>query len=219
MKKSVFFASKSKPLIEALKHKIDRRDAMLLFSTLNPFLPSKTAENNHDVLIVDEAHRIGNKSNHQFTKPSDRTDMPQIEQLIRCAKTSVFFIDDKQVIRFLEVGSSELIREAANKFNCSITEVELVSQFRCSGSDNYLDWLESVLGHTTEKKQFDNEKDNFDFRIVDSPQELYDTIVRMDLKDGITARLTAGFCWPWSKKLDENRELVKDVEIGDFAMP
>jgi hypothetical protein len=73
-----------------------------------------------DVLIIDEAHRIGKTSNHQFTKPMDRTDMPQIDQLIRCAKTSVFFIDDKQIIRSLEIGNTNLIKETANKFKCSI---------------------------------------------------------------------------------------------------
>ena len=100
-KKSIFFSSKSKPLIEAIKHKVDRKDAKLLFASLNPFVPSRTKENQLDILIIDEAHRIGKTSNNQFTKPLDRTDMPQVEQLVRCAKTSVFFIDDKQVIKFL----------------------------------------------------------------------------------------------------------------------
>jgi DUF2075 family protein len=31
--------------------------------------------------------------------------------------------------------------------------------------------------------------------------------------------MVAGFCWPWSTKTDSNGELVKDVKIGDFAMP
>ena len=31
--------------------------------------------------------------------------------------------------------------------------------------------------------------------------------------------MVAGFCWPWSKELDGNGNLVKDVVIGDFAMP
>lgn len=31
--------------------------------------------------------------------------------------------------------------------------------------------------------------------------------------------MMAGFCWPWSKTLDSNGEFVKDVVIGDFAMP
>jgi hypothetical protein len=34
-----------------------------------------------------------------------------------------------------------------------------------------------------------------------------------------SARMVAGFCWPWSNKTDVNGELVKDVTIGDFAMP
>lgn len=35
----------------------------------------------------------------------------------------------------------------------------------------------------------------------------------------VSARLTAGFCWPWSSSLDENGDFVKDVAIGNFAMP
>ncbi len=223
-RKNIFFASKSKPLIEALKHKIakhkiDNKKATVFFGNLNTLIPSKFEEDQLDILLIDEAHRIGKTSNHQFTRQIDRTDMPQIEQLIRCAKTSVFFIDDKQTIRFLEVGNTNLIKEAAEKYGCTIKEVELVSQFRCSGSDNYLDWLESVLGHSNKKKIFDVEKDEFDFKIFDSPELLYETIKQKDSKEGNTARLTAGFCWDWSKKLDENGELVKDVTIGNFAMP
>jgi len=71
----------------------------MLFSNLYRFVPSKVKENQLDLLLIDEAHRIEKKSNYQHTKKADRTDMPQIEQLIRCAKTSVFFIDDRQNVR------------------------------------------------------------------------------------------------------------------------
>lgn len=216
--KSVFFSSKSKPLIEAIKYKVNKKESKLLFASLNPFIPSRTKENELDVLIIDEAHRIGKSSNSQFTKPADRTDMPQIEQLIRCAKTSVFFVDDKQVIRYLEVGNSNLIKESANKYNCEIREVSLVSQFRCNGSDNYLDWLESMLGHSDEKRIL-TKHDHFDFKILDSPTKLYYLINQRNSEPKKTARIVAGFCWPWSQKLDENGELVKDVKIGDFEMP
>jgi len=217
--KSVFFSSKSKPLIEAIRHKVDQKNAKLLFQNLTPFIPARIKENQIDILIVDEAHRIGKTSNNQYTRPSDRTDMPQIEQLIRCAKTSIFFIDDKQVIRFLEVGNTELIKDAAKKYGCVVKEVELVSQFRCGGSENYLDWLESVLGHSDRKILFNSKKENFDFQILDSPEKLYEMIKQKDGEVGKSARLTAGFCWDWSKTLDFNGELVKDVRIGDFAMP
>ncbi len=217
-KKSTFFSSKSKPLIEAIKHRVDSKDAKLLFASLNPFIPSRVKEDQLDVLIVDEAHRIGKTSNHQFTKLMDRTDMPQIEQLIRCSKTAIFFIDDKQIIRSLEVGNTELIKEAAKKYGRTVKEVELVSQFRCNGSNNYLDWLESTLGHRDENRIL-TKADNFDFQIMNSPEELYKRIVEKDSEEGKTARITAGFCWDWAKSLDENGDLVKDVKIGDFAMP
>ena len=217
--KSIFFSSKSKPLIEAIKYKIDRRQAKLLFTNLNSFVPSRIKENEIDILIVDEAHRIGKTSNHQFTRQDDRTDMPQIDQLIRCSKTSVFFIDDDQVIRSLEVGNTQLIKETAEKYKAKINEVELVSQFRCAGSDNYLSWLEYALGHRTQAFTYEASKDTFDFQIIDSPTKLYDKIKAKDDEEGKTARIVAGFAWPWSKKLDDNGELVKDVKIGDFAMP
>jgi len=217
--KSIFFSTKSKPLTEAIKNKINKKEAKLLFTSLNSFVPSRMDENQIDILIVDEAHRIGKTSNNQFTRSIDRTEMPQIEQLIRCSKTSLFFIDDRQVIRFLEVGNTKLIKEAAEKYKCVVREVELISQFRCGGSDNYLDWLESVLGYSDKEITFNAEKEGFDFKIFSSPGDLYEAIKKKDSLEGKTARLTAGFCWKWSKTLDENGQLVKDVKIGNFAMP
>ena len=55
-------------------------------------------------------------------------------------------------------------------------------------------------------------------KIFDNPQEMYDKLVEQNNKPGQTARLMAGFCWPWSNDV-VNGDLVKDVKIGDFAMP
>lgn len=217
--RSVFFATKSKPLLEGIKNKLGRGNrAKLLFTNLNQYIPSRVDENSVDVLLIDEAHRIGKSSNHQYTKAIDRTDLAQIEVLIRAAKTSIFFLDDKQVIRSAEIGNSELIKSYAEKYNCSVEEVELHSQFRCNGSDNYLDWLEESL-NSDQSKQTKFLDDSFDFKVFDSPSELYNEIVKRDSEKGKTARIVAGFCWPWSKSLDKNGELPKDVKIGEFEMP
>lgn len=223
-KYNIFFSSRSKPLIEAIKYKMDRGqksgdvNARILFTNLDPYVPARTKENELDILIVDEAHRIGEKSDHRFTKKEYRTNMPQVEQLVRCAKTSIFFIDDKQTIRGAEMGSAKLIRETAKELGKEVEEVELISQFRCNGSDNYLDWLEFVLGHT-DKKRILKKEDNFDFKIVESPEKLYEIIKEKNSQKGMSARLVAGYCWPWSTKLNENGELAKDVKIGNFSLP
>jgi hypothetical protein len=213
--KSVFYGCKSKPFREALTH-IVGKDSKILFSNLSRFVPSKVKENELDVVLVDEAHRIENKSNSQYTKKEDRTEMPQVEQLIRCAKTAVFFIDDKQNVRSQEVGSSKLIEQIALQYKASFESVQLVTQFRCNGSDGYLDWLEYVLGYSKKPKKL-TQNDNFVFKIFDSPASLYEFIKSNELKKANSARLVAGYCWPWNDP-NPDGSLPKDVVIGDFAM-
>lgn len=213
---NLHYATKSKPLLEGVRHQL-KPAARPLFSNVLQFIPANFNKNDLDVLLVDEAHRITLSPNHQYTKPEKRTDMTMVDTLINCARVTVFFIDDKQAIRSQEIGTASMIREAAEKFRADIHETELYSQFRCNGSDNYLDWLDQILynkeitSHFTEKE--------FDFKIFDNPQELYDTIKKLDEVEGQSARLCAGFCWPWDNKLDENGDLKKEVQIGSFAMP
>ena len=57
----------------------------------------------------------------------------------------------------------------------------------------------------------------FDFRIVDSVEQL-DAEIRTKADEGHSARLTAGFCWPWSNP-EFDGTLVNDVKIGKWEMP
>ena len=213
----VFYGCKSKPFTEGLK-KLVGKDGELLFSNLYRFIPSKIKEDELDLLLIDEAHRVEKNSNHQYTKPSDRSDLPQIDQLIRCSKTVVFFIDDKQNVRSQEIGSSELIRQSTYKYDVTLKEVTLQSQYRCMGSNDYLLWLESVLGYSNDNRIL-RKNEIFDFKIFDTPSEIYEELRIKESEKPNSARMVAGFCWPWSKQLDSNGELVNDVRIGDFAMP
>ncbi len=150
-------------------------------------------------------------------RAADRSDMPMVDQLIRCAKTIVFFIDDKQRVRHQEIGNSVFIRDAASKFKASVEEVELLSQFRCMGSNNYLEWIESVLGYTDIKKTF-KKSEIFDFRILSSPVELYSELKKKEEEKPNSARLVAGYCWPWHDPRPDGT-LVNDVRIDNFEMP
>ena len=216
-KKNVLFGCKSKPFTNGLQ-KLVGRGAEVMFTNLYRFVPSRTAENEFDILLIDEAHRIEKSSNHQYTRPADRTDMPQINQLIRCAKTSVFFIDDRQKVRSQETGNSDLIRNAAIEAGATVREVTLETQYRCMGSNDYLLWIESVLGYSEETRIL-RKDEIFDFRIMSSPSEIMEILKEKEAEKANSARMVAGFCWPWSSKTDANGDLIKDVRIGDFAMP
>jgi hypothetical protein len=61
----------------------------------------------------------------------------------------------------------------------------LKSQFRCNGSDNYLDWLESVLYNKTVSSFFTEE--DYDFKVFDSPIDLYSEIFYKNNEKSITA--------------------------------
>lgn len=213
---NVQYATKSASLLNGVKSKV-RPATRILFQNVTSYVPAVTEENAVDVLLIDEAHRIGRTSNSQYTPAARRTNLSQIDTIIRATKICVFFIDEKQAIRGAEIGNTNMIREAAAKFGAKVEECTLTSQFRCNGSDNYMDWIEQVLYNRPVTSKFDLA--DFNLQILDSPQEMYNRLVEQDNIPGQTARIMAGFCWKWSDTLDENGDLIKDVEIGDFKMP
>ena len=212
---NVQYATKSKPLLEGVRYQI-KPGARFMFHNVLNYIPSLVKENSVDVLLVDEAHRIQKTPNHQYTKPENRTDLPQVDAIIQSAKVTVFFIDDKQAIRGVEIGSTNLIKEAAERFGAHVEECELTAQFRCNGCDEYMKWIDHILYNDPITSVFN--LNEFDLRIFDDIQEMYNSLVEQNDLEGQDARLMAGFCWPWSTNVVDG-DLVKDVRIGDFAMP
>ncbi|MFY9199625.1 MAG: DUF2075 domain-containing protein, partial [Methanosarcina flavescens] len=174
-------------------------------------------ENSVDVLIADEAHRIRKTSNNRFTPLERKSKIPQIEELINVAKVLVLFIDDDQVVRPDEIGSVEYIKAYAKENNCQVFEYELEAQFRCNGSDGFVNWVNNTLGIQKTANVIWTQKEEFDFQIMSSPEELEASIIEK-IKEGFTGRLTAGFCWPWSQP-NRDGKLLNDVVIGDFKRP
>jgi len=180
---------------------------------------TKDPENSIDVLICDEAHRIRKDSNDYGVPVKFKSKDPQINDLIKPAKLSIFFIDEYQIVRPKEQGSILLIKEAAHKFgikNEDIAEFELRTQFRCSGSDAYLQWLDHILNiRKTEITEFDAK---MELRIFNNPSAMQKEIQKRNLESPNKSRIVAGFCWPWSNP-NTDGTLVNDVKIGDFEMP
>jgi DUF2075 family protein len=101
--------------------------------------------------------------------------------------------------------------------NCNIFEYELEAQFRCSGSDAFVNWIDNTLGIRRTANVLWEGNESFDFKIFESPQML-DEAIREKAADGYTARMTAGFCWEWSKP-NSDGSLVEDVVIGEYRRP
>ncbi len=210
-------ATGSKAFTENMRRVVGSRAGQSQFRYFNQF--GNADANDVDVLILDEAHRLRETSASRFTPKAKRTDIPQVDELIQAAKTTVFFIDDYQTVRPNEVGSTQRILEAAERNGADVSTFELETQFRLAGSKAFLQWVDGMLGLTPESANptWDPDRETFDFRIVDSVEQL-DALIRSKADEGHSARLTAGFCWPWSNP-NADGTLVNDVKVGAWQMP
>lgn len=158
-----------------------------------------------DTLIVDEAHRLNEKSG-MFKNQGEN----QIKEIIEASKFSVFFIDEDQQVTWHDIGETEEIERWAKKNYAQVHKLVLASQFRCSGSDGYLAWLDDVLQiKETANRVLDPEE--YDFQIFDSPAKLQEVIFEKNREQN-KARLVAGYCWDWVSK--KNKALM-DIRIPE----
>jgi len=166
----------------------------------------KAEANEYDCLIVDEAHRLKEKSgifNHLGEN--------QVKELINAAKLSVFFVDEDQKVTLKDIGDKDEIRRWAKKHTAKVIELKLESQFRCNGSDGYLAWMDNALqvGKTANDILDTRE---YDFQVLDDPTKLHELIRQKNLPNN-KARVVAGYCWKW---LSKTNPALKDIVIGGY---
>lgn len=180
-----------------------RRDVISsMFSGSGNFYESEVDQ--FDALIVDEAHRLNEKSGLYGNLGEN-----QIKEIIRSSKSTIFFVDDDQIVTLSDIGYSGAIEDWARKAGADITRLELSSQFRCNGSDGYLAWLDNTLGlRETANAMLDPAE--FDFRVLDSPVAMHELIADRN-KSNNKSRVVAGYCWDWMSK--------RNPDAFDIAFP
>ena len=143
-----------------------------------------------DCIIVDEAHRLKKKSAIFHGEN-------QVKELINAGRVTVFFIDEDQKITTKDIGSKDEIRKWAAFYGTPVYEGEdlnLVSQFRCNGSDGYLNFLDNLLGiRSTANLSFDYD---YEIRLFRSPVKMREALrEKNDLNN--KSRMIAGYCYEW----------------------
>jgi DUF2075 family protein len=160
--------------------------------------------NKFDFLIVDEAHRLNEKSGLYGNLGEN-----QVMELINSSGCSIFFIDEDQRVTLSDIGSKQAIRKFALAKGATVEEYELASQFRCSGSNGYLAWLD----HTLDVRSTANEMletSEYEFKVFDTPEGLHAAIEEKNSAN--RARVVAGYCWPWKSRKDSK---AFDIVIGE----
>ncbi|MEU9023322.1 DUF2075 domain-containing protein [Actinomadura sp. NPDC048394] len=203
-------------------HVAQGRDRAKLFTFTLDY--AQTPPNEIDVLIVDEAHRSRSKSFSRYDRKK-RSDRPQIESMINAARVPVFLLDENQTVAPGELGTLIAIKSIAQRLSIPFQHVALTGQWRCGGSEKYDLWVRRLLGLGDEDGAWNEDAlpeawtadPNFTVRLAESPKEMEDFLSEK-LAEQWSARIAAGYCWPWSKpRVDKT--LVPDVRIGDWARP
>ncbi len=165
----------------------------------------------YDVLLVDEAHRLNEKSGLYSNLGEN-----QVKEIINASRLSVFFIDEEQRVTLKDIGTVDGIKGYAREFGSEVTELELDSQFRCFGSDGYMQWLDNALQvRETANLEFDDDGFEYDFRVFDDPCEMRAEIECLNKADN-RSRIVAGYCWNWISG-GKNDPSIHDIVIPEHG--
>lgn len=162
----------------------------------SPFGLSNVPCNTYDCLIVDEAHRLVKKMY------GDRNGENQVKECISASLLSIFLLDEDQAVTNKDIGSVDEIRKwcvALGSILKMPEEANLVSQFRCNGSDAYIQFVDDVLQRTGESVSVDLSELNFDFRVFDNASDLREALRKKNSVNN-KSRMVAGYCYDWNVK-------------------
>lgn len=166
-----------------------------LFKGSGTFVDAKA--NEVDCILADEAHRLQMKSG-MFQNLGES----QVKEIINAAKISVFLIDEEQKVTTSDCCTVEMIRQYAKQLGSTVIEgkeYDLMSQFRCNGSDGYLVWLDNLLGLKPSPNVALGM--DYDIRVFDNPCEMREELRRKNMINN-KSRMLAGYCYDWKSKND-----------------
>lgn len=161
----------------------------------SPFGLCKVPTNFYDCLIIDESHRLVKQMYGDFQGQN------QVMECINSSLLSIFLIDENQRITTKDIGTVDEIKHWANELGSRVImneETVLRSQFRCNGSDLYIQFLNNLL-QIGENVDIDLAELNFDIEVFDDPNIMRDEL-RKKNEINNKARMVAGYCYDWNVK-------------------
>lgn len=164
-------------------------------------------DNSLDCVVVDEAHRL-----QTSVQGARGTGLSIIDEIIKSAKVSVFFIDEGQFVTSRDSGTIDQIKKLADENGAQIImkdEFKLETQFRCNGSDGYIAFLDYVISGI--EPEYGQYKCNYDLHFEKRGPELYNKIFALKMA-GENARFIAGYAYEWYQD-DLNRPVVTPLNM------
>lgn len=178
---------------------------------LSPFDLGKRGEV-YDLLVVDEAHRLRQRSNQEAASQnksfrdinislfgSDSPKSTQLDWVRKLSKHQVLLVDIDQSVRPGDLPKSHLVELIAEAKPMGHFH-KLVSQLRIPDGGEYVDYISQVFSPQGSPKAMDFGE--YDVRFFDNFGEMEDEIRKQETIHGLS-RVIAGIGWPWLSKRGE----------------
>lgn len=187
-------------------------------TVLSAFDVGKRAER-FDLLIVDEAHRLGQRANQSSGSKNrefqeinealfgaDDSAYTQLDWILKRSDHTLLLLDAEQSVRPADLPA-EALRTITATARSQHRFHPLMSQMRVRAGSDYVGYVRSVLADAAVVARAFSE---YDLRFYDDLPEMVNAIRARDTEHGL-ARLVAGYAWEWRSKGLGNRDRY-DIE-------
>lgn len=185
--------------------------------------PTEVAENDYDVLLVDEAHRLPHYSNIGwrgsykkttetiFGEGADPNNYTTLDWILKQSRYTVLVYDSAQSVKGSDITQDEYLRALSN--GLSIKNCFLHTQMRCRGGRNYIDYISGIFNCNVKQDVVDN----YDFKLFDDVDLMINDIKSKNDEIGL-CRNVAGYSWEWISKGESSIEAVRSKGLEDIEI-
>lgn len=188
--------------------------------------PYSITKTKYDILIVDESHRLKRKcalsGPYEYSrfnncckdlKIKDSNNSNQLEWIVQQSYHRVLFYDPSQSIKPADITPADYSNAIKDT---KVKEFNLLSQMRCNGGNDYLDYIKSIFNaENPRKKKFGN----YDIQPFDNVNQMVQSIKTKNREIDL-CRIVAGYSWFWATKGKKRKEIEEkklfDIDIEGY---
>lgn len=173
--------------------------------------PNEVSKDYYDLLIVDEAHRLKRRKNitgyAQFDITNKHFDLDndgnELDWIMKSSKNQLFFYDEKQSIRPTDIEKFKFdkIKESSNEI------IELKSQMRVEGGEDYIEFVDKLLSNSKELSQW--KSTNYELILFTSMPEMIKKLEEKEKEFGL-CRTISGYSWKWISSKTSSPDVTID---------
>lgn len=182
------------------------------------------AEEDFDVVVVDEAHRLtqrGAQAHGTLTKRYGETTrrlfgeddlaINQLDWIRNRSRHTILLLDTAQSVRPIDI-EPEVFEQVLDETRAQKRLYPLDAQMRVKGGKEYLEFARALISdHPPERLP---DLGDYEFEVFEDLGAMHQRIRERDAEQGL-ARLVAGYAWKWRSK---GKSGLHDIELDGVAL-